>query len=64
MELDEQTTREYARRYQWLREREAEEGIAIIIVDEWIKPATAFVVTFSRPEDVDRAIDAEMARES
>ncbi len=48
----------YARRYEFLRGREAEQGISVVDISNWYKPAMAICLTFSSAEALDEAIDA------
>lgn len=50
-----------AARYRWLREQEAEEGIAVLNVTGWERAATCWALTYPDAELLDSAIDAAMA---
>lgn len=47
----------YARRYEFLRGRGAEQGIAVVDISNWHKPAMAICLTFSSAEALDTAVD-------
>lgn len=49
-----------AERYRWLREQDAERGIAAVHITGWERAATCWATTFA-PEDLDAAIDEERA---
>lgn len=55
--------RKDAERYRWLREQEAEQGLAVLHVSGWERPATCWATTYPDAELLDAAIDAAMAKE-
>ena len=52
-----------ALRYRWLREQEAERGVSVININQWLQPAVCVAVTFADGSFVDHAIDAAMQSE-
>ncbi|WP_417786720.1 hypothetical protein [Stutzerimonas xanthomarina] len=52
-----------AERYRWLREQEAEDGMAILPIGKWVKPAMLVTTPFDSPEMVDSVIDAALQGE-
>ncbi len=52
-----------AERYRWLREQEAESGIAVLCVGSWEKAATCIATTYPVSDELDTAIDAAMSQE-
>ncbi|WAX22770.1 hypothetical protein MAJJADAN_00008 [Pseudomonas phage Amjad_SA] len=52
-----------AERYRWLREQEAEQGLAVLHVSGWERAATCWATTYPDAELLDAAIDAAMAKE-
>lgn len=55
--------RQDAGRYRWLREQEAEHGVSVVSISQWLSAATCVAVTFVDGSFVDHAIDAAMAKE-
>lgn len=54
----------YAQRYAFLREQEGEQGIAVVDISNWHKPAMAICLTFNSAEALDTAVDtARQAKE-
>ena len=49
-----------AERYRWLREQEAERGVSVVNINQWLSAATCVAVTFVDGSFVDHAIDAAM----
>ncbi len=49
-----------ADRYRWLREQKAEDGMAILPICKWVKPAMLITTPFDSPEMVDSVIDAAL----
>jgi len=52
--------RKDAERYRWLREQEAVDGMAILPIGKWVKPAMLITTPFDSPEMVDSVIDAAL----
>jgi|GEM_PF-1562144 len=52
-----------AERYRWLREQEAVDGMAILPIGKWVKPAMLITTPFDSPEMVDSVIDAALQGE-
>ncbi|TLX52770.1 hypothetical protein DN824_21925 [Stutzerimonas nosocomialis] len=52
-----------ARRYRWLREQEAERGIAVVCITGWERAATCWATTYD-PDDLDAAIDTTMTAQA
>lgn len=49
-----------AERYRWLREQEAERGVSVVHIREWLTPAACLAVTYVDGSFVDCAIDKAM----
>lgn len=52
-----------ARRYRWLREQEAEEGISIVNIGLWTAAATCIATTYPDSNCLDQAIDDAIKKE-
>lgn len=50
-----------AARYRWLREQDAEKGIAVLNITGWERAATCLATTYPDAASLDDAIDAAMA---
>jgi hypothetical protein len=46
-----------AERYRWLREQEAEHGVSVVSISQWLSAATCVAVTFVDGSFVDYEID-------
>lgn len=55
--------RKDAERYRWLREQEAEQGLAVLHVSGWERAATCWATTYPDAELLDAAIDAAMVKD-
>ena len=53
-----------AERYRWLREQEAEHGVSVVNISQWLSAATCVAVTFVDGSFVDYAIDKAMQSEA
>lgn len=64
LKAENEALRKDAERYRWLREQEAERGLAVLDVGRWEKPATCIALAFPSAEELDAAIDHAMSKES